>query len=183
MTAVRLAALPSSRLAMIVRTQTGTTSSACAPREPGAADELAMATAPVMTPVRPTSGRRSSKGPLLAALLADPEGERRGGPEGTDRGVEGEQAEEREHAAADPAARSAARSAALVSGASCSKAGAAVMPAPFVDRRLALVDARPEAPQGADQPEAATNMITSAWMKNRRSSGMPVLTCISRRRF
>ena len=28
-------------------------------------------------------------------------------------------------------------------------------------------------------PGAATNMITSAWMKNSRSSGMPVLTCIN----
>ena len=53
MTAVRLAALPSSRLAMIVRTQTGTTISSVrrhgnrAPRT-----SWPMATAPVMTPVR-----------------------------------------------------------------------------------------------------------------------------------
>ena len=59
-----------------------------------------------------------------------------------------------EHAAADRARSGApARSAALVSGASCSKAGRRRGHAgrPFVGRRLAFVDARPEPPQRADQ--------------------------------
>ena len=135
----------------------------------------------------------------LAALHVDPEREGRSHVHRVRRELEREQAEGGEDDSPDAGRPSrAARSAMLSSWATCSgKVGlAAVMPrfprAP-VRRVPAGVDGGAPAEAGGAsgaflrsvrqiarmRPGAATNMITSAWMKNSRSSGMPVFTCIS----
>src|SRR4029079_2418970 len=112
----------------------------------------------------------------LAALLVDPEGERRRRAERISGGRERDDPEHGHDRAAD-----ARRTERLPRG------GPHLGPARDHRRGHARAPstAGPVGVRGARRrqiertnPGAATNMITSAWMKNSRSSGMPVWTCI-----